>query len=111
MNKRWLASFAASLVAAGIYMLTPAQAQDPSISQPDCPFFGPERERFTPNAVQSGGLAAGRLTRQFRAAATGASHAGRTLPFSGARTGKAGLIDQYIHADLLANGVSPSEKI
>jgi hypothetical protein len=111
MRKKWLAPFG-SLAAAGICILTLAQAQNPlSINYSDCSFFGPARERFIASAVQGGGLAIGRLTRQFRAAAPGPTHPGRTIPFASARAGKVDLIDAYIHGDLLANGIPPAEKI
>ena len=132
MNTRWRAALckvlAASVAGVAIYNLTPSKAQELealqerehnaalsgasqlSIEHPECTFFGPERERFLPRISQGGGFAAGRLTGQFQAAiATRGPRAGRTRPFS-ALTSRSNLIDQDIHADLLANNVTPADK-
>jgi hypothetical protein len=123
MNKRLLGPIAASIVAFGIYGLTPSKAQDQislpadtaqlTVDHSECTYFGPERERFNPRISRADGTGAGRLTRQFIAAAglTG-QEAGRTKAFTAAQAGSAStnLIDQYIFAALQANGVTPANK-
>ncbi|HXJ37645.1 MAG TPA: DUF1553 domain-containing protein [Bryobacteraceae bacterium] len=109
-----------SMVAAGVWGLgglTPSRAQQPesepqpelSVEHADCPFFGPERERFLPRIRMNSESMPGRITRQFRAAAPGLSPLQpRAAAFTDAAAGKANLIDQYIWQDLQANNITPA---
>jgi hypothetical protein len=75
---------------------------------PECPYFGPDRERFAPRSAKAG-FEAGRLTSQFQAAAS-RPHPGRTRPFTSAAAVRTNLIDYNIEAALNAAGVTPAEK-
>ncbi|HWE51674.1 MAG TPA: DUF1549 domain-containing protein [Bryobacteraceae bacterium] len=127
MRKKLLAPLAATVAALGIYGGVPGRAQEAlrvqalasqsissqSAADQECPYFGPERERFAPRPARSEGTAPGRLTRQFRAAlGSSAEVAGRTRPFTAAQTGSTStnLIDKYIFDALQSNGVTPANK-
>ena len=80
---------------------------------PDCPFFGPQRERFYTDAFRrkSGVAATHRLseTTQTVTAALGYLPGGsRTYNYDQAH--KAGSIDSYIYADFQAQGITPAPR-
>src|ERR1041385_8810502 len=89
-------------------------AQDPGYQDPDCPFFGPQRERFYTDAYRKhSGMPASR-----HLSATTSAVATRLMGFvpGGSRTytynqsHRAGSIDSYIFADFQANGITPAQK-
>jgi hypothetical protein len=93
----------------------PAAQGEPQIqyAEPDCPFFGPDRERFFTDALRrKSGMAAVR-----RLSAT-TDAVGKMLGFvpGGSRTYNfdqthtAGSIDSYIFADFQSNGITPAAK-
>jgi len=103
-----LGSVCASLAFLAIYATVPSLAQD--TPHAECTYFGADREQFVPRTA-SAGFEAGRLTRQFQTASTGRpARAGRFPAFLSLRGGPHNLIDENIQADLLANGITPSEK-
>ncbi|MCX6629052.1 MAG: DUF1549 domain-containing protein [Candidatus Solibacter sp.] len=91
----------------------PSDSVQIKYAEPDCPFFGPERERFFTDALRrtSGMPPVRRLS-----ASTDA--VGKMLGFvpGGSRTYNfdqahaAGSIDSYIFADFQANGIAPAPK-
>ena len=104
----------------------PAKAQDQQFQVPDqqqqeaqafdtvhaeCSFFGADRERFLARFNQPGESHAGRLTRQFLAAA-GSTLAvkERAKPFAEAATTSGNLIDKFIWQDIQANNITPAGK-
>ena len=119
MKKKWHAAGLVCVAAAAIQGFTPSEAQEREravalpaqmpVSDPQCSYFGSERERFIPHNLKNG-FAAGDLTRQFQAKVSAVRNPrpGRTTPF--ADGGKSNLIDQYIWADLQANGITPAQK-
>jgi len=129
IKHRWVAPALASVVALGIYGLTPSRAQEATqleteamaarsavllngqftVDHSECSFFGPERERFLPQAA-SGQSAPGRLTRQFIAASMRSSMPQRGKSFTAAQAGSANVVDKYIYADLQANNITPAGK-
>jgi hypothetical protein len=113
---RWGISVAACLLGVAIYGLTPSFSQETtqaainadSVSHAECSYFGADRERFVPRDRQTESVQ-GRLTRDFVAASTASTGVtARKKPFTGAPTGHANLIDQYIWADLQANNITPA---
>jgi hypothetical protein len=116
----WPEAVAACVVALTLYGLTPSSAQETTGGETagiqqlpgghaECSFFGPERERFLPRGRGTGSVA-GRVTRQFAAAnlRTRLRTGKRARSFEAAQSGKGGLIDQYIWADLQANNITPA---
>ena len=82
-------------------------------AEPDCPFFGPDRERFYTDALrrQSGMAPVRRLSATTDAVsqALGFVPGGsRTYNFDQAHI--AGSIDSYIFGDFHANGITPAPK-
>ena len=116
MGRTLRGPIAASIVALGIYGMIPSKAQEPAASpqfttDPECTFFGPDRERFNPGLSRAQGTAPGRLTRQFQAAvAQKTQSAARAKSFTSAQAGAAStnLIDQFIFPAMQANGVTPA---
>lgn len=126
MNKKWLSSFAAGIVAFGVYGLTPSQAQEPespaevsattlATDGTECTFFGAGRDRFAPRLNPGGGTTGGRLTRQFSLAGgfrtdSNGLRTGRTQAFTTATAGSVStnLIDHAVFADLQTRGISPA---
>ena len=104
------------LLVGGLSLLTFAGAlcgQETGYQDPDCPFFGPQRERFYTDAFRrtAGVAPAPRLSETTQAVmqAVGAAPGGsRTYDFS--QQHKAGSIDSYIYADFQANGITPAPR-
>jgi hypothetical protein len=129
---RWVAPAAASIVALGIWGLTPSKAQEPIqqsgetaqqdaatatpedvpllVEHAECTFFGNTRERFLPRINMREESLPGRLTRQFMVAANKAEAVQREKPFAAVATGSGNLIDKYIYTDLQANNITPAGK-
>jgi hypothetical protein len=90
-----------------------SQVSDSGYSDPDCPFFGPQRERFYTDAYRRKNAipASHRLssTTQAVTAALGYIPGGsRTYNYD--QTHAAGSIDSYIFADFQANQITPADK-
>ena len=88
-------------------------AQETGYQDPDCPFFGPQRERFYTDAYKRrSGIPE---TRRLSATTSAVTNAMGYVP-GGSRTynygqaHKAGSIDSYIFADFQANGITPAPK-
>ena len=104
------------LLVGGLSLLTFAGAlcgQETGYQDPDCPFFGPQRERFYTDAFRrTAGVAPARRlseTTQSVMQAVGVAPGGsRTYDFS--QQHKAGSIDSYIYADFQANGITPAPR-
>ena len=82
-------------------------------AEPDCPFFGPDRERFYTDALrrQSGMAPVRRLSATTDAVSTMLGYVpggNRTHDFN--QTHGAGSIDAYIFADFRTNGIQPAPK-
>src|SRR6516225_2826865 len=92
----------AALAGAGLYTLVPSFAQQATpepagaadsntttIAEPDCPFFGVERERFMlRNRKTASG--AGKATRQFYARGGNAAQTPRSVSFDLSKAGRGG---------------------
>ena len=118
---RWIlfVSGTAALSFSGLLFGQTGQSVPPSDSEqvqnadPDCPFFGPDRERFFTDALRrsSGMGPSHRLSATTEAAVKmmgfvpGGS---RTYNFDQAHA--PGSIDSYIFADFQANGITPAAK-
>lgn len=134
IKTKWTAPAVASVIALGIWGLTPSRAQEPSpqsrpehqtkadqttavgpegeqlpVEHAECSFFGASRERFLPRINSKAESVPGRLTRQFT---TLAAHVNtnRGKPFDAVASGNGNPIDQYIFADLQANNITPAGK-
>ena len=82
-------------------------------AEPDCPFFGPDRERFYTDALrrQSGMAPVRRLSATTEAVGKMLGYVpggSRTYNFDQAHT--AGSIDSYIFGDFQTNGITPAPK-
>jgi hypothetical protein len=87
--------------------------QQITYAEPDCPFFGPDRERFYTDALRrhSGMAPVRRLSATTDAVGRMLGYVpggSRTYDFNQAHT--AGSIDSYIFADFQANGIQPAPK-
>jgi hypothetical protein len=100
-------AFVLSVAAFAIYNLAAQDGLNQGALNPECPYFGPERERFAPHNASSG-FEAGRVTRQFQAAAV-RPHPGRSRPFTSVAS-RTNLIDYNIQVALAAANVTPAEK-
>lgn len=93
---------------------TDAQAAEPQkFAEPDCPFFGPDRERYFTDALrrESGMPPVRRLsssTEAVRGMMGYVPGGSRTYNFDQAHI--AGSIDSYIAADFQSNGITPAPK-
>jgi len=76
------------------------------VSDSQCTFFGPERERFLPRLPHTES-AAGALTRQFSAEATRRGSPVRGKPYQNVQA-SSNLIDQGIFSAMQANNVTPA---
>ncbi len=114
----------AVLAGAGFYALVPSFAQQATpepapaaaadsntvtIAEPDCPFFGVERERFLlrNRKIASG---AGNATRQFYARGGNAAPTPRSGSFDLSKSGRGGVIDGPVWAALQAAGITPAQQ-
>src|SRR5258708_6390325 len=109
---RWFLS-TGSLALLAFSGLLIGQTGETGYQDPDCPFFGPQRERFFTDALRrkSGIPEVHRLsaTTQAVSQALGFVPGGsRTYNFGQAH--KAGSIDSYIYADFQANGITPAPR-
>ena len=93
----------------------PSLESEPQITyaEPDCPFFGPDRERFYTDALrrQSGMALTRRLSATTDAVSTMLGYVpggSRTYDFN--QTHAAGSIDSYTFADFQTNGIQPAPK-
>ncbi len=128
IKTKWTAPAVASVVALGIWGLTPSRAQEPvpqsrtekqtavnaeedalPVEHAECSFFGASRERFLPRIHPKAESVPGRLTRQFGTLAA-RLNTNREKPFAAASSGNGNLIDKYIFADLQANNITPAGK-
>lgn len=115
MRKRWLAALALSLALAGRNRVLAGPAPqlaaeqqasgELAVQHAECAYFGPNRERWAPKLKVESRV--GSLTRQF-SALTAASMQPHKPAFQAAADGSQNLIDQYIYADLQANGIKPA---
>ena len=92
---------------------SPESEQQIKYAEPDCPFFGPDRERFYTDALrrQSGMAPARRLSATTDAVSAMLNYVpggSRTYDFD--QTHAAGSIDSYIFADFQTNGIQPAPK-
>ena len=90
---------------------SPESEQQIKYAEPDCPFFGPDRERFYTDALrrQSGMAPARRLSATTDAVSAMLNYVpggSRTYDFD--QTHAAGSIDSYIFADFQTNGIQPA---
>jgi hypothetical protein len=112
----------AALTGAGFYALVPSFAQQATpepvttadsnaatMAEPDCPFFGVERERFLPRSrkIASG---AGNATRQFYAGGGNRAPQPRVESFDLSKSGRGGVIDGPVWAALQAAGITPAQQ-
>ena len=108
-------SFSGMLIAQTDPSAVPPSESEQQIkyAEPDCPFFGPDRERFFTDALRrnSGMPAVRRLsaTTDAVSAMLGFVPGGsRTYNFDQAHT--AGSLDSYIFGDFQSNGITPAPK-
>ena len=87
-------------------------AQEAAMQNADCPYFGPQRERFITESVRKTmGIKPARSLSAETAAAVkmiGAPGGSRSYNFD--QTHAAGSIDSYIWADFQAHGITPAAK-
>src|SRR5690349_12487130 len=93
--------------------VTGLSAQETGYQDPDCPFFGPQRERYYTDAYRrkTGVPDTHRLTANTRAVTESMGFipgGSRTYNFGQAH--KAGSIDSYIFADFQAHGITPAPR-
>jgi Protein of unknown function (DUF1549) len=93
--------------------IPPSDSEQIKYAEPDCPFFGPDRERFYTDALrrQSGMPPVRRLSATTEAVAKMMGYVpggSRTYNFDQAHT--AGSIDSYIFGDFQSNGITPAPK-
>ena len=82
-------------------------------AEPDCPFFGPDRERFFTDALrrQSGMAPVRRLSATTDAVGKMLGYVpGGSRTYNFDQTHTAGSIDSYISADFQTNGITPAPK-
>lgn len=82
-------------------------------AEPDCPFFGPDRERFFTDALRrtSGMKPVRRLSATTDAVGKMLGYVpGGSRTYNFGQTHTAGSIDSYIFADLQTNGITPASK-
>ena len=82
-------------------------------AEPDCPFFGPDRERFFTDALrrQSGMAPVRRLSATTDAVGKMLGYVpGGSRTYNFDQTHTAGSIDSYIFADFQTNGITPAPK-
>ena len=87
--------------------------QETGYQDPDCPFFGPQRERFMTDAMRrtSGMPAAHRLSAMTEAVVQAIAYVpGGSRTYDYTQAHKAGSIDSYIYADFQANGITPAPR-
>jgi hypothetical protein len=97
-----------AFVASGI-----VAAQETGYQDPDCPFFGPQRERFYTDAYRraSGMPAPHRLSATTTAVSAAMGFVpGGSRTYNYGQTHKPGSIDSYIFADFQANAITPAPK-
>jgi len=88
-------------------------AQETGYQDPDCPFFGPQAERYYTDAYRKH---SGMPAQRNLSASTVAARSMMGFVPGGSRTGvyntshKAGSIDSYIFADFQAHGITPAPK-
>ena len=79
-------------------------------AEPDCPFFGPDRERFFTDALRrASGMPERRLSATTDAVGKMLGYVpGGSRTYNFDQTHTAGSIDSYISADFKANGIQPA---
>ena len=79
-------------------------------AEPDCPFFGPDRERFYTDALRrASGMPERRLSATTDAVGKMLGYVpGGSRTYNFDQTHTAGSIDSYIFADFKANGIQPA---
>jgi len=121
MSSRWFPLFAGLSLAlsSGILMAQTGEAEappDPDVStlnHTDCPFFGPQRERYMTDAMRRhSGIAETHQLSQVTGGVTAmlgfVPGGSRTYNFDQQHT--AGSIDSYIFADLQKKGIAPAPR-
>jgi len=97
------------LTFSGVLLVRAAPDDKLPVEHPDCSFFGPQRDRFVPNALQRKGQGTSRsvITEQV-------THLRPAVIPGGSNTNTynqqhaAGSIDSYIWADFAANNITPA---
>ena len=86
--------------------------QQLKFAEPDCPFFGPDRERFYTDALRrTSGMPVRRLSATTDAVGRMLEYVpGGSRTYNFDQTHVAGSIDSYISADFKANGITPAPK-
>jgi hypothetical protein len=120
MQSRWFTllagvSLALSNGIASAQTEDPKPTSDPDVSalnHTDCPFFGPQRERFLPDSLRRGnGAASSRLSRLTEGVTAMMGFVpGGSRTYSFGQQHAAGSIDSYIFADLQKNNIQPAPK-
>ena len=118
MSSPW-STFLAGIVFASCLGTIGAQTSDPApteadasaLNHTDCPYFGPQRERYITDALRRKGVAPdtrglSRLTQGVTAMLPHVPGRSRTTSFD--QKHAAGSIDSYIFADLQKNGITPA---
>ena len=109
----WMAGLVPLLVFPGILSAQTVSEQELTVEHADCPFFGPQRERFVTEGVRKSlGMKSPHELSSMTAAV------GKMLGYvpGGSRTYNydqshaAGSIDSYIFADFQAQGITPAPK-
>src|SRR5689334_9770123 len=103
----WLVTTVALITVTGI------AAQETGYQDPDCPFFGPQRERFYTDAYRrtTGVADPHRLSSTTRAVTQAMGFVpGGSRTYNYNQKHEAGSIDSYIFADFQANGITPAPR-
>jgi hypothetical protein len=90
-----------------------AQIGETGYQDPDCPFFGPQRERFYTDALRrkSGIPEVHRLSATTQAVSQALGFVpGGSRTYNYGQAHKAGSIDSYIYADFQASGITPAPR-
>src|SRR5215475_7778659 len=99
-----------ALVSAGL--LNAQDSQDVGYSDPDCPFLGPQAERYYTDAYRRKmGIPERRLTQTTHAVTSAMGFVpGGSRTYNYGVSHKPGSIDSYIYADFQANGITPAPR-
>ena len=102
-----------SFVSIALVTATGLAAQETGYQDPDCPFFGPQRDRFYTDAYRkkTGVPDPHRLSSTTRAVTQSMGFVpGGSRTYNYNQKHAAGSIDSYIFADFQANGITPAPK-